>query len=175
MKYAYLFIASALIFACGAPADNSNTNETPADTTAAAPETPEAPAMAHFGDEITPDGAIAPSEINAQLADADSVPMKVSARVDAVCQKKGCWMTVKLDDENDMMVRFKDYGFFVPLDCDGKTAVFEGVAFRDTTSVADLQHYAEDAGKTQEEIDAITEPEISTGFLANGVIITDGE
>ena len=84
-------------------------------------------------------------------------------------------MTVKLDDENEMMVRFKDYGFFVPFDCDGKNAVFEGVAFHDTTLVADLRHYAEDAGKSAEEIEAITEPEISTGFLANGVIITDGE
>ena len=39
------------------------------------------------------------------------------------------------------------------------------------TSVEELKHYAEDAGETQEVIDAITEPEISLAFEAKGVII----
>ena len=131
--------------------------------------------VAYFGDEINEEGAIKVSEIAAHLVGSDSVSMKVEGRVDAVCQKKGCWMTLKVDDDNEMMVRFKDYGFFVPLDCDGKDAVFEGVAFRDTTSVDDLRHYAEDAGKSPEEIEAITEPEVSLSFLAHGVIIKDEE
>ena len=71
MKYAYLFLASAFLFACGGPAEEGNTNETPADTTAAVQEEPAAPEMAYFGDEITPDGAIAPGEINAMLADGE--------------------------------------------------------------------------------------------------------
>ena len=36
-----------------------------------------------------------------------------------------------------------------------------------------LRHYAEDAGKTEEEIMTITEPEYVLSFTANGVIIQE--
>jgi hypothetical protein len=72
-----------------------------------------------------------------------------------------------------MRIKFKDYGFFVPMDISGKNVIFEGLAFKDTTSVEDLKHYAMDGGQTEEEITAITEPEINTSFLADGVIVTD--
>ena len=32
------------------------------------------------------------------------------------CAKKGCWMDVKMAEGDTMMVRFKDYGFFVPIE-----------------------------------------------------------
>ena len=38
-------------------------------------------------------------------------------------------------------------------------------------SVADLKHYAEDAGKSPEEIAKITEPSIEFAFEANGVLL----
>jgi len=41
----------------------------------------------------------------------------------------------------------------------------------DTLDVPYLRHLAEDAGKSPEEIEGITEPEISLNFTANGVII----
>ena len=34
-----------------------------------------------------------------------------------------------------------------------------------------LKHYAEDAGKSQKEIDKITKPEYKISFIADGVII----
>jgi hypothetical protein len=39
----------------------------------------------------------------------------------------------------------KDYAFFVPTALEGKTVVLEGSAESKTTSVKELQHYAEDA------------------------------
>ena len=71
------------------------------------------------------------------------------------------------------MVRFKDYGFFMPLDIAGREVIMNGKAFYQTTSVDDLRHYAEDAGKSQEEIDAITEPKRELAFLADCVILLD--
>ena len=59
----------------------------------------------------------------------------------------------------------KDYAFFVPTALEGKTVVLEGSAESKTTSVKELQHYAEDAKKSQAEIDAITEPKTETRFL----------
>jgi hypothetical protein len=126
---------------------------------------------AYFGDKINPDGAISVAEFNSKMKDEDSLKVKFTSVINEACQKKGCWMNVDLGNGEAMMVRFKDYGFFVPKDCNGKTAIMEGVAFKETISVEMLQHYAEDAGKSKEEIAKITQPETKLSFEANGVII----
>ena len=97
--------------------------------------------------------------------------VKITGKIASVCQKKGCWMMMETSDGQTMRVRFKDYEFFVPKDCAGKTAVIEGIAFNDVTSVAELRHYAEDANKSKEEIEKITQPEKKPAFEAEGVII----
>ena len=61
-------------------------------------------------------------------------------------------------DEKLLWFRFKDYGFFMPTDAAGKEVIVDGKAFVNEVSVADLKHYAEDAGKSPEEIAKITEP-----------------
>ena len=70
-----------------------------------------------------------------------------------------------------MRVSFKDYGFFVPKDITGKTVVIEGTAKQSVTPVAELRHYAEDAGKSKDDIAKITEPEKALTFVADGVIV----
>ena len=88
------------------------------------------------------------------------------------CTKKGCWMDVKASNGDTIMVRFKDYGFFVPIEgVEGNRVVFRGNAMMDTLSVDMLQHYAEDAGKSESEIMAITEPVFELKFIADGVLI----
>jgi len=66
--------------------------------------------------------------------------------VRASCQIRGCWMEVRsLNDVagKAVTVRFKDYGFFVPLDARGAEARFQGV-FKLTTyspaQVMELEH-----------------------------------
>ena len=99
--------------------------------------------------------------------------IQVEGKVSAVCQKKGCWMTIVSDDasKQEMVVKFKDYGFFMPLDLAGKTVIMEGNAYKETTSIDELRHYAEDAGKSEAEIAKITEPKVELKFEATGVII----
>ena len=46
-----------------------------------------------------------------------------------------------------------------------------GKAYITETSVDDLQHYAEDAGKSQEEIAAITSPKLTYNLEADGVLL----
>ena len=88
------------------------------------------------------------------------------------CAKKGCWMDVKMAEGDTMMVRFKDYGFFVPTDgVEDLRTVMHGTAKMDTISVDMLRHYAEDAGDSEEEIMRITEPRYVLEFIADGVII----
>ena len=105
------------------------------------------------------------------LANKDTIPVKVEGKILDVCQKKGCWMMMETTQGEKMRIRFKDYDFFVPKDCAGKTAVIDGIAYNDVTSVEDLRHYAADAKKSKEEIEKITEPEKSAAFEAEGVII----
>jgi len=124
--------------------------------------------------EIIPDNALTASQMLAKFDDlnpGDTVDVKFTTAVNEVCQTKGCWMMAKLDNNEEVRVTFKDYGFFVPMNAAESEAVIQGKAFLSVTSVEDLQHYAKDGGKSEEEIAAITEPEVGYGFVADGVLL----
>lgn len=131
----------------------------------------EAKSTGNFGEEISKKGAVSVKKLPAQLEDGDELDIKVKGKITEVCQNKGCWMTLDLGNNELMRVKFKDYGFFVPKDAAGKTAIVEGVAKKEIVGVDELKHIAEDAGKSQKEIDAITESTEDLTFVAKGVII----
>lgn len=120
---------------------------------------------------MTATGAEGTDAVLAGLASAKEAKMKVKGIVKSVCQAKGCWMKLELPNGELMHVTFDNYSFFVPRDISGKEVVIEGTAERDTMSVDDLRHYAEDANKSEAEIAAITEPKLTYKFDATGVLI----
>ena len=127
-----------------------------------------------FGAEIQAEGAKSDIEMLTfyqNLPVADTVNTKFTATVTDVCQTKGCWMKLELEDGEQAMVRFKDYAFFMPKDIAGKDVIVDGKAFVAMMSVEDQRHYAEDEGKSAEEIAAITEPKKTFSFEASGVLI----
>ena len=126
-----------------------------------------------YGDQIDIAGAVPASHVVNELEAMDSVQLKVSGVITEVCQAKGCWMTMEIQDGVHMRVTFKDYGFFVPKDASGFQATIEGMAKREWVDVETLRHYAEDEGMSEEEIEAITEPEQSYNFVATGVVIDE--
>ena len=75
--------------------------------------------------------------------------------------------------DQSVFVKFKDYGFFMPLDLAGSEVIVQGKAYKEVTSVDELRHYAEDEGLSAEEIAKITEPEEELKFMADGVIILE--
>lgn len=105
------------------------------------------------------------------LKDTDTLETKFSATVTDVCKSKGCWMKLNLKSGEEVMVKFKDYGFFVPMDIEGREVVVNGIAFVDNMSVDDQKHYAKDAGESQEDITRIKEPKRTFEFEADGVLI----
>lgn len=128
-------------------------------------------AMTYVGEKISSTGAISVDDLFEKIADKEEIPVvKVQGEVVSVCQVKGCWMRLAGSDGSELMVKFKDYGFFMPLDLTGNI-VMEGKAFKQITPVDELRHYAEDAGKSPEEIAQITEPEAEILFEAFGVVI----
>lgn len=129
--------------------------------------------MLYRGDSITADGAITPAQMLAEFEKNQGFEGKIETEVISCCQKKGCWMKVDLGNGEEMRVTFKDYGFFVPLESAGKKVIMQGSAYTDTVSVDMLKHLAEDAGKTEEEIEAINQPEVTLAFEATGLIIEE--
>ena len=102
-----------------------------------------------------------------------SSKVKIEGEILSSCPMKGCWMKISVEKDT-VLVRFKDYGFFVPKNgIEGKAAVINGNLSVDTLSIAQLQHYAEDAGKSKEEIALISKPQITISFLADGVLIKE--
>ncbi|UPL50787.1 DUF4920 domain-containing protein [Hymenobacter sublimis] len=126
-----------------------------------------------YGAPITAAGAQPVSALNSLLGQQDSARVKLVGTATAVCQAKGCWLTLQAPNGEPMRVRFKDYAFFVPKDITGKTVVIDGWAHRETVPVSDLQHYAKDAGKSDQEVAAITQPQQQLNFEASGVLVAD--
>ena len=129
---------------------------------------------AKFGDSISVDGALSTDEMMKKFADlkeGDTLEAKFKSEINEVCQKKGCWMAVDLANEEEVFVKFKDYDFFVPMNAQDKEVIMNGKAYVSVESVADLKHYAKDAGKTQAAIDSITTPKVTYSFMADGVLI----
>ena len=126
-----------------------------------------------FGEKIDQQNVVSYDDMLTQFGASDSLKTKVIGTVESVCQAKGCWMNIVSEnpEKPSMFVKFKDYGFFVPKDISGKKIIMEGYAFKEITPVDELRHYAEDEGKSKEEIAAITSPKEELKFMASGVLL----
>ena len=125
-----------------------------------------------FGIEISdqPSHTFASVFEQAQSGEVNNIVLE--GEITQTCAKKGCWMDVKVSDNDTIMVRFKEYGFFVPKEgVEGRRTLVKGKAKMDTISVDMLRHYAEDAGDSEEDILKITEPQYELEFIAEGVLI----
>jgi len=131
--------------------------------------------MQAFGENFEANEVKSASEmaaVYASLNEGDTLTAQFSGEIEATCKKKGCWMSLDLDNGQKAIVRFKDYGFFVPKEgAEGKETIVNGKAFLAVTSVDQLKHDAKDAGKSQAAIDSITAPKVLNMFLADGVLI----
>lgn len=129
-----------------------------------------------FGEEIIADDAVdvkSMAEHYKVMNTRDSINSKMIAKVDQVCQVKGCWMKLNLENGEQVMVKFKNYGFFMPIDIKGKEVIVNGKAYVKEVSVEEQRHYAEDGGETAKAITAITEPKRTYSFEADGVLLKE--
>lgn len=123
-----------------------------------------------YGAGTSDQGAISADQLSQALTN-NAFSGKIFGTVTEVCQEKGCWMKIKPANGDLIMVKFKDYGFFMPKNIVGKTVVLEGDASIKETSVDMLRHYAEDAGKSRAEIKKIKKPKRELQFVAKGVLV----
>lgn len=154
MKKIILFIPVLLLALC---------------VTAQPPKGPADPGMV-FGAPTTADNAINVNALPKLLDQKNNVDVKVSGVVSEVCKAEGCWIRMEAPD-GPMLIKMKDHKFLVPLSLNGKTVVVQGTATRKETSVEMLRHYAEDAGKSKTEIEAIKEPKVEITMQATGILV----
>lgn len=115
---------------------------------------------------------VTPDEIKSKLVN-DQFEGQVKAKVTEVCKAEGCWIKVQKADGTSMMVRAKDHKFLMPENIVGKTVLIEGAATVKETTEEMRKHYAEDAGKSKEEIAKIKGSEKDVQFAAKGVKVLD--
>ena len=126
----------------------------------------------NFGDSTfaVEDALTAAALIQEFESTGDTLFGTVAGEITKVCTVKGCWMATAIDSSENLFVDY-DYEFLLPTNSQGQNMVMTGFAYWDSTSVAELQHYAEDRGASEEEIAAITEPTGEVKFKATGVKI----
>jgi hypothetical protein len=126
-----------------------------------------------YGDSIKNANIIHVASLTTLMRGETKKDIKIRGRVEEVCKKKGCWMTMKLENGEKMRITFKDYKFFVPGDIEGKEVIIDGFVYVNTTPVDQLQHFAKDGGKTDAEIALITKPKTELAYQAAGVAVVN--
>lgn len=94
----------------------------------------------------------------------------IEAKVVDVCRNKGCWMKVKTPTE-ERLVRFKDYGFFVPKDIKGQKIRMRVTSVSKTMSEEEQKHMLKESGASQHELALIKGSKTQQEWLATGVEI----
>ena len=127
-----------------------------------------------YGKTIDKTGAISVKTLENTFKKDAIFSGKIQGEVVEVCTKKGCFMTLKREgDQEPIMVRFTDYAYFVPADIIGKTVVVEGKAKVKETTVEWQKHYAEDKGQSAAEIAKITKSKKDISVVADGVLVVN--
>ncbi len=133
-------------------------------------EIPSAQPGVEYGAGVLSLESISLAELGEEFASDTIYSGVIRGKVVEVCVKKGCFMKVEREGSSEpIMVRFKEYGFFMPSDIVGRTVLLDGEAKVKETSIEQLKHFAEDAGKSAEEIAKITVPKSDIEIIALGV------
>jgi hypothetical protein len=96
-------------------------------------------AAGKFGAPLGDSPKVALSDLAKDPAAWAGKTVKTEGVVSAVCQEMGCWMVLKSGDQS-VRVTFKDYGFFLPKDAAGMTAVMEGVFAPSAAAAGEGKH-----------------------------------
>ena len=125
----------------------------------------------NYGADVSADTkAVSTNRLHKELEKMKKLEnVAVKGKVKEVCKAEGCWLTLETDNGERFFVKNKDHAFLIPLALEGKNVIVTGSAENKVTSVKELKHFAEDAKKSQEEIDAITKDKKEVRFLSEGI------
>ncbi|MBM4110518.1 MAG: DUF4920 domain-containing protein [Phycisphaerae bacterium] len=95
-----------------------------------------------------------------------TTPVVIEGTLSKVCLTMGCWVEMGTTGE-PLLVMTRDHAFFVPRNAQGVLARAYGRAVAREQSVELLQHLAEDAGASADDIARITQPRTRIVFIAD--------
>ena len=176
MSYQPLFVllVSTLILGCTpvkseTPAESSKKQEV-----APKVETSKTPTTKLYGEALPKDlPALELGEILKNPKKYTGQTGLLSGYVRQACTKKGCWMEISASADpkaKSCRVKFKDYGFFVPLDSGGSTARLAATAGMKVVSKEYVDHYEAEGGSFADKNPDGTANEIQ--LMATGVELT---
>jgi len=135
-----------------------------------------------YGDPLPVDDdalvALAPAALGEALGTYENTVVRVEGTVAKVCKMQGCWLTFQTPASDAVRVQVprdsSGYVFTFPTDLGAAEVIVEGTVTAEETDVETLRHFAEDEGRPQDEIDAITEPERTIILTARGALVKRG-
>ena len=122
-----------------------------------------------FGAEITMTQSVTLAEIYMNSAEYEGKEILVEGEITEVCQKKGCWLKMT-DGKNELTVKFKDYGFFVPKDAANSHVTIQGVFETKADEHIEKETHEQNEGEHQEEHDPTP-----YSLTASAVVITPAQ
>lgn len=90
------------------------------------------PPTGNFGQTVTADSAIDVAAVITRLQTEDEFPVKVKGTITQYCKGEGCWMLLKNENGEDLLIQIEDNAFVLPHNIDGKTATAVGKAIKET-------------------------------------------
>ncbi len=123
-----------------------------------------------FGGGVTLSNAISVEQAINEIDRLKHKEILLEGKVSKMCIKKGCWMALE-GANNSVRVTFKNYSFFAPKDVLEKRVQAQGVLSEEVMEISEARHYAEDAGKSEAEIQQIRQPTKEYRFVATAVKI----
>ncbi|RMF06268.1 MAG: DUF4920 domain-containing protein [Candidatus Neomarinimicrobiota bacterium] len=114
-----------------------------------------------YGETPTLKTAVPVQQVLSNPDEYNSREILVKGTIQEVCQMKGCWLSLAAEGKT-MVVRFKDYAFFVPKDIAGRTVTVQGVFHAEN-----LPHEHEEG----ESDETCGENEMDFSMVASGVIV----
>lgn len=130
---------------------------------------PELAGWTSYGAGVSAGPALTTSELLARADELEGQAVRIEDQAAEVCLRKGCWLLLR-EGEEEVRITFKDYAFFVPLDCAGQRVRVEGVLTIKESSAGEVRHYLEDAGKFDEAA-KVTQPRRALKLVATGIAI----
>lgn len=89
------------------------------------------PSSGDFGILVNDSLVVHVEQVIAGLDTLHEFPVTVTGQVASYCKGEGCWLTLKNDQGDDLLVEIKDKAFVLPYQIDNKTAVVSGLARKD--------------------------------------------
>ena len=130
-----------------------------------------------YGEAITDEGAVPVQAVVAEWEQYLGQVVKIEGTVAAVCQMKGCWLTLQTNDGNNIRILVDrtetgDYAFTVPTDISGRRVVVQGTLAETVLTEDEQQHLAEDTDETVDPDTRHSQTELQ--MRAQGVLVEKG-